>query len=166
MSVRSRMIWAEECWMFSFLRFLFTQHLLPHPVLFCFTPSTLPPPPFHISHFLSDAMHASAERVWPRAVLLTQHFFPPLTVYPFAPSRFPLYLYPPLPFFLFPAFDPYSQWISKPLPPPNALILCLLLSSPPPSFWSLFRYLPCSVRTVARRQAVLLKLDDVDVLGY
>lgn len=45
MSVRSRMIWAEECWMFSFLRFLFTQHLLPHPVLFCFTPSTLPPPP-------------------------------------------------------------------------------------------------------------------------
>lgn len=36
-----------------------------------------PPPPFHISHFLSDAMHASAERVWPRAVLLTQHFFPP-----------------------------------------------------------------------------------------
>lgn len=52
MSVRSRMIWAEECWMFSFLRFLFTQHLLPHPVLFCFTPSTLPPPLPHFSFSL------------------------------------------------------------------------------------------------------------------
>lgn len=166
MSVRSRMIWAEECWMFSFLRFLFTQHLLPHPVLFCFTPSTLPPPPSTFLIF-SPMLCTLLQKGFGHELFCWLNIFsPPLTVYPFAPSRFPLYLYPPLPFFLFPAFDPYSQWISKPLPPPNALILCLLLSSPPPSFWSLFRYLPCSVRTVARRQAVLLKLDDVDVLGY
>ena len=124
-----------------------------------------PPTPQHFSfsHFLSDTMHASAERVWPRAVRLTQHFFPPHSLPLCSLSLFPLSLSSPP--FLFPAFDPYSHWISRPLfPPHNAL--CLLLSSPPPSFWSLFRYLPHSVRTVARRWAVLLKLDDVDVLGY
>ena len=68
-----------------------------------------PPTPQHFSfsHFLSDTMHASAERVWPRAVRLTQHFFPPHSLPLCSLSLFPLSLSSPP--FLFPAFDPYSH---------------------------------------------------------
>lgn len=113
--------------------FSFFCHTLFHPpVLFYFTPPP-PPPPIHFSFSLL-CYACFWRRVWPPAVLLTQHLLHH-SFYPFTPSRIPsisssLLLLSHSPF-LFSAFNLYIQWISKPL---SLRLFCSFFLSLPLSY--------------------------------
>lgn len=91
------------------------------------------PPPVHFSFSLL-CYACFWRRVWPPAVLLTQHLLPH-SFYPFTPSHIPsssssLLLLSHSPF-LFTAFNLYIQWISKPL---SLLLFCSFFLSLPLSY--------------------------------
>lgn len=92
--VRSRMIRAEECWIFLSLFSIHTASsassclVLFHP----FHPFS-PPSTFLI---FSPMLCTLLQKGFGHELFCWLNIFPPLTVYPFAPSRFPLFILPSL----------------------------------------------------------------------